>query len=166
MKDFQAIHHSWYPARVGMAAVLLMIAIYTAGCTVGGLSYQEELARSEAYLAEASQKPGAQSTASGLIYRQLTEGTGPQPTAANTVQVNYRGALVDGTVFDSSSAPIEFPLRGVIPCWTEGVQLMRVGGKSELVCPASIAYGESGAPPNIPGGAALVFEVELLNISQ
>ena len=81
--------------------------------------------------------------------------------------VNYRGTLVDGTEFDSSykrNEPAQFPLSQVIPCWTEGVQKMKVGGKSELVCPASIAYRERGSPPVIPGGATLIFEVELLKI--
>jgi len=83
------------------------------------------------------------------------------------VTVNYRGTLVDGTEFDSSykrNEPATFPLGQVIPCWTEGVQKMKVGGKSQLVCPASIAYGEQGSPPTIPGGATLIFEVELLRI--
>jgi FKBP-type peptidyl-prolyl cis-trans isomerase FkpA len=120
-----------------------------------------------AYLEQAAAEPGAQKTASGLIYRELTPGNGPSPTAANTVRVHYRGTLVDGSQFDSSydrNQPAEFPLTGVIPCWTEGVQKMRVGGKSKLVCPAEIAYGAAGRPPAIPGGATLVFEVELLGV--
>jgi FKBP-type peptidyl-prolyl cis-trans isomerase FkpA len=83
------------------------------------------------------------------------------------VKVHYRGTLTNGKEFDSSygHAPAEFPLNRVIPCWTEGVQLMKVGGKSRLVCPSNIAYGDAGAPPDIPGGATLVFEIELLGIS-
>jgi FKBP-type peptidyl-prolyl cis-trans isomerase FkpA len=119
------------------------------------------------YLDKAAAEPGAIRTPSGLIYRELTAGSGPSPKATDTVKVHYRGTLVDGTVFDSSydrNEPAEFPLNQVIRCWTEGVQKMKVGGKSRLVCPASIGYGERGSPPAIPGGAALVFEIELLEI--
>lgn len=119
------------------------------------------------YLDKAAAEPGATRTTSGLIYRELTPGAGPSPKATDTVKVHYRGTLVDGTVFDSSydrNEPAEFPLNQVIRCWTEGVQKMKVGGKSRLVCPASIGYGERGSPPEIPGGATLVFEIELLGI--
>src|SRR6266699_3872999 len=122
---------------------------------------------SKAYLDKAAAEPGATKTASGLIYREPTPGTGASPRATDTVKVNYRGTLVDGTEFDSSykrNEPIQFPLNRVIPCWTEGVQKMKVGGKSRLVCPSTIAYGEQGSPPAIPGGATLIFEVELLGI--
>lgn len=126
-----------------------------------------EKARGVAFLDAAAKEPGATQTPSGLVYKELTAGTGGQPTASDTVKVHYRGTLTDGTEFDSSIArgqPAEFPLRGVIPCWTEGVAKMKVGGKARLVCPSSIAYGEQGHPPAIPGGATLVFEVELLEI--
>ena len=119
------------------------------------------------YLDKAASEPGAVRTASGLIYRELKAGDGPSPRSTDTVKVHYRGTLVDGTVFDSSyerNEPVEFPLNQVIRCWTEGVQKMKVGGKSRLVCPASIGYGERGSPPVIPGGATLVFEIELLGI--
>jgi FKBP-type peptidyl-prolyl cis-trans isomerase FkpA len=119
------------------------------------------------YLDKAAAEPGAVRTPSGLIYHELNAGSGPSPKATDTVKVHYRGSLVDGTVFDSSydrNEPAEFPLNQVIRCWTEGVQKMKVGGKSRLVCPASIGYGERGSPPSIPGGATLVFEVELLGI--
>ena len=122
----------------------------------------------KAYLDKAASEPGAQKTASGLVYRVVTAGSGASPKATDTVKVHYRGTLTSGKEFDSSYArnePAEFPLNRVIPCWTEGVQLMKVGGKSRLVCPSSIAYGESGAPPDIPGGATLIFEIELLGIS-
>jgi FKBP-type peptidyl-prolyl cis-trans isomerase FkpA len=125
-------------------------------------------ADSKAFLDKAAAEPGAQKTASGLVYRVITAGTGASPKATDTVKVHYRGTLINGKEFDSSYArnePAEFPLNMVIPCWTEGVQLMKVGGKSRLVCPANIAYGERGAPPDIPGGATLVFEIELLGIS-
>jgi FKBP-type peptidyl-prolyl cis-trans isomerase FkpA len=120
-----------------------------------------------AYAAKAAAKPGAEKTASGLVYREIKAGTGESPTAASKVKVHYRGTLIDGTEFDSSykrNTPATFPLGGVIKCWTEGLQKMKVGGKSELVCPSDIAYGDAGRPPAIPPGATLVFQVELLEI--
>jgi len=131
------------------------------------LAADAEKTKGAAYLETAAKEAGATQTPSGLVYKELTPGTGAQPTPSDTVKVNYRGTLIDGTEFDSSYArnqPAEFPLRGVIPCWTEGVGRMKVGGKSRLVCPAAIAYGEQGHPPGIPGGATLVFEVELLDV--
>jgi FKBP-type peptidyl-prolyl cis-trans isomerase FkpA/FKBP-type peptidyl-prolyl cis-trans isomerase FklB len=119
------------------------------------------------FLAKAAAAPGATKTESGIIITTLTPGTGAKPTAEDTVQVHYHGTLTDGTVFDSSvqrGQPTTFPLKGVIKCWTEGVQSMQVGGKSRLVCPPQLAYGDRGAPPRIKPGATLVFEVELLNI--
>ncbi len=121
----------------------------------------------EAFVDEMAATEGAEKTASGLVYIVLEEGTGPSPTASDTVKVHYHGTLRDGTVFDSSvdrGEPVSFPLDGVIPCWTEGVQKMKVGGKSRLVCPASIAYGDRGAGSKVKPGAALNFEVELLEI--
>src|SRR5687768_4718252 len=121
----------------------------------------------KAALDKAATEPGAKRTESGLIYTTKSEGTGPQPKSTDTVKVHYHGTLPNGKVFDSSverGEPATFPLNGVIPCWTEGVQLMKVGGKSRLVCPASIAYGDRGAPPDIGPGATLVFDVELLGI--
>ena len=107
-------------------------------------------------------------TPSGLIYQSLKEGSGASPSATDVVKVHYRGTFPEsGKEFDSSykrNEPTEFPLNGVIPCWTEGVQKMKPGGKSILVCPSEIAYGDMGHPPAIPGGAALVFEIELLEI--
>ena len=108
-------------------------------------------------------------TPSGLIYTELKPGSGPSPTATDTVKVNYRGTLADGTEFDSSykrGQPAEFPLNRVIACWTEGVQKMKVGGKAKLVCPPSIAYGDRGAGGAVPPGATLTFEVELLEIKK
>lgn len=121
----------------------------------------------EDFLAKAAAAPGATKTESGLVMTTLTPGTGAAPTAEDTVQVHYHGTLLDGTVFDSSvqrGQPATFALKGVIKCWTEGVQRMHVGGKSRLVCPPQLAYGERGAPPHIKPGATLVFEVELLDI--
>jgi FKBP-type peptidyl-prolyl cis-trans isomerase FkpA len=128
---------------------------------------EEEKTKSASFLETAAKEEGAEKTASGLIYKSLTAGTGAQPAASDTVQVHYRGTLTDGKEFDSShkrGQPAEFPLNGVIPCWTEGVQKMKVGGKAKLVCPSSIAYGDRGQPPTIPGGATLVFEVELISV--
>ena len=121
---------------------------------------------SDAWVAEQAALPGAQRSATGVVVISMTEGTGANPTADSTVKVHYHGTLRDGTVFDSSvqrGEPIEFPLNGVIPCWTEGVQKIKVGGKAKLVCPADTAYGDQGSG-SIPGGAALAFEVELLAI--
>ena len=123
----------------------------------------------DAFLAKAATAPGAKKTASGLVYSVMKEGTGASPKATDTVKVHYHGTLPDGKVFDSSvqrGEPATFPLNGVIPCWTEGVQLMKVGGKSKLVCPSGIAYGDRGSPPDIKPGATLVFEVELLDIQK
>jgi FKBP-type peptidyl-prolyl cis-trans isomerase FkpA len=106
-------------------------------------------------------------TASGLIYESLKDGTGQQPTAEATVQVNYRGTLADGTEFDSSykrGQPASFPLNRVIPCWTEGVTKMKEGGKAKLTCPPNIAYGARGAGSAVPPNATLTFEVELLKV--
>lgn len=118
--------------------------------------------------AAAAQEPGAQVTASGMVYRSLKDGTGASPKAADTVRVHYRGTLPDGKEFDSSykrNESIEFPLSRVIPCWTEGVQLMKVGGKAKLTCPPAIAYGSRGAGGVIPPNATLQFEVELIGIA-
>jgi FKBP-type peptidyl-prolyl cis-trans isomerase FkpA len=126
-----------------------------------------EKAAAESYLEKAAKEKGAVKTASGLVITELKPGTGESPKATDKVKVHYHGTLVDGTVFDSSvdrGQPATFPLSGVIPCWTEGLQLMKVGGKSRLVCPSAIAYGDRGAPPRIKPGAALIFEVELLEI--
>jgi len=119
------------------------------------------------YLEKAAKEKGVEKKESGLLYKSLKEGTGGSPKATDKVKVHYRGTLTNGTEFDSSygrGSPAEFPLDRVVPCWTEGVQLMKVGGKARLVCPSSIAYGERGSPPKIPPGATLVFEVELLDI--
>ena len=118
--------------------------------------------------AMASQK-GAQKLSSGLIFIEIVPGEGASPEAKDSVEVQYHGTLRDGTVFDSSrerGTPVTFPLDRVIPCWTEALQKMKVGGKAKLVCPSDLAYGDRGAPPSILPGAALVFEVELLDIQK
>jgi len=121
---------------------------------------------SGAFLEKMSKEPGAVRSASGVIYIPVTVGTGASPKSDSTVKVHYHGTFRDGSVFDSSvqrGEPVTFPLNGVIPCWTEGVQKMKVGGKAKLVCPSETAYGDGGRD-RIPGGAALMFEVELLGI--
>lgn len=126
----------------------------------------EKLAAAE-FADEIAAKAGAERTDSGLVFVPITEGNGEYPTAEDTVTVHYHGTLRDGSVFDSSverGMPATFPLNGVISCWTEGVPKISVGGKAELLCPSDIAYGDEGRPPTIPGGAALLFEVELLAI--
>lgn len=122
-----------------------------------------------AYVEKAAAEAGAKKTASGAIVKMLSEGKGAQPKASDTVKVNYRGTLTDGTEFDSSykrGQPATFPLGNVIKCWTEGLQMIKAGGKARLVCPSAIAYGDRGSPPLIKPGATLVFEVELLAIEK
>jgi FKBP-type peptidyl-prolyl cis-trans isomerase FkpA len=117
---------------------------------------------------KAAKEAGATKLPSGVVYKTLTPGNGPSPAATDKVKVNYEGRLTNGTVFDSSykrGQPAEFGLNQVIKCWTEGVQKMKVGEKARLVCPSDVAYGDHGHPPTIPGGATLVFDVELLGIT-
>lgn len=127
----------------------------------------ENKTKGEKFLADNKSKPGVKTTASGLQYSVITEGTGPKPTASSTVKVHYTGKLIDGTTFDSSvdrGEPVEFPLNGVIKGWTEGVQLMSKGSKYKFYIPAELAYGERGAGNAIGPNETLVFEVELLDI--
>ncbi len=127
-------------------------------------------AAGKAVLDKAAAEKGAKRTASGLVIATIKEGTGASPKSTDTVKVHYHGTLPNGKVFDSSrdrGEPASFPLDGVIKCWTEGVQLMKVGGKSKLTCPADIAYGDRSPPGSaIPPGATLIFEVELLDIEK
>jgi FKBP-type peptidyl-prolyl cis-trans isomerase FkpA len=124
-------------------------------------------AASKAYLDKAALQPGAVRLPSGVIYREERAGTGASPTAIDSVKVNYRGTLTNGTEFDSSykrNEPITFKLTGVIACWTEGVQKMKPGGKAMLTCPAELAYGDRGQP-GIPPGSTLIFDIELLAVN-
>ena len=129
---------------------------------------QEKKAGAE-FLAKAAAEPGAEKTESGAIVTMIKQGAGPTPTATDKVTVHYQGTLIDGTVFDSSikrGEPVTFPLTGVIKCWTEGLQRVKVGGKARLVCPASVAYGDRGSPPLIKPAATLIFEVDLREIAK
>jgi len=128
---------------------------------------EKEKSSGAAFLAKAATETGATKTESGLVFKSVKEGTGAQPKAEDQVKVHYEGKFVDGKVFDSSikrNEPAVFPLTGVIPCWTEAVQRMKVGGKARVVCPPDLAYGEEGRPPQMRGGATLVFDIELLEI--
>jgi FKBP-type peptidyl-prolyl cis-trans isomerase len=123
--------------------------------------------KGQAFLAENATKPGVQQTPSGLQYIIVNPGEGRSPKATDTVKVNYRGTLLDGTEFDSSykrNQPIEFPLNGVIPGWTEGLQLVKEGGKIQLFIPSNLAYGPRGAGGVIGPDETLIFEVELLQV--
>jgi len=123
----------------------------------------------KAYVAKAAKESGAEQLPSGVVVKTLRAGTGDSPMATDSVKVNYEGRLVDGTVFDSSykrNQPAEFGLQGVVKCWTEGLQKVKIGGKAQLTCPSDVAYGEQGRPPTIPGGATLVFDIELLEIKK
>ena len=149
------------------------------GCLLAGLLLQALLPAAQAQTPAAASNaaapsPGAMklgttiTTSSGLVFKLTKAGTGAKPAATDTVKVHYRGTLQDGKEFDSSysrGSPAEFPLNRVIKCWTEGVQLLQVGGSAQLTCPPAIAYGERGAGGVIPPNATLNFEVELLGIS-
>jgi len=138
-----------------------------------GVRTKRERDASAVFLKSAAAEKGAKTTASGLVYRELKAGSGDPPTPKDKVTVHYTGKLRDGSVFDSSverGQPADFPLARMIPCWLEGLQLMKKGGKAEITCPADLAYGDKGMPPGsgdrIPPGAALQFEVELLGIEK
>ena len=130
---------------------------------------EKNLVEGEKFLAENKTKEGVKTTASGLQYKVLEEGEGPSPKVGDTVTVNYRGTLIDGTEFDSSykrGEPATFPLTGVIPGWTEALQLMKKGSKWMLYIPPDLAYGERGAGNRIPPNSTLIFEVELISFQE
>jgi FKBP-type peptidyl-prolyl cis-trans isomerase FkpA len=136
------------------------------GTRMSAASKREQEA-GDAYIAKAATESGAEKLESGMVIATVKEGTGASPSATDVVKVHYHGTLVNGKVFDSSvdrGEPVEFPLDGVISCWTEGVQKMKVGGKAKLVCPANLAYGDRSPSPDIGPGATLIFDVELLDI--
>jgi FKBP-type peptidyl-prolyl cis-trans isomerase FkpA len=144
-----------------------LISVVASALLLSAAPHAQAQMKSEAVLIEAAKEPNAKVTASGLVIRMMKEGKGEQPNAASTVKVHYKGTFPDGKEFDSSykrNEPIEFPLSGVIKCWTEGVALMKVGGAAKLTCPSAIAYGARGAGGVIPPNATLVFEVELLGV--
>jgi len=126
----------------------------------------ENLEKGASFLEENGKRAGVVTTESGLQYEVITMGKGPKPSETSTVSVHYEGSLIDGTIFDSSvenGEPVTFPLNGVIPGWTEGLQLMPVGSKYKLYIPSNLAYGSRDTGP-IPGNSVLIFTVELLDI--
>jgi FKBP-type peptidyl-prolyl cis-trans isomerase FkpA len=127
---------------------------------------QKERDASQAYCDAQAQEEGAEKLASGMVFKLITEGDGPVPAATDSVKVHYHGTLRDGTVFDSTrdKDPAQFNVGGVIPCFSEGLQKLKVGGKAKLTCPADIAYGDRGRPGSIRPGAALTFEIELVEL--
>jgi len=157
-------------AAAAVAALLLPVSgiAQTTQVTQGAQTAQTaKPVASSAAAAPATGEGSVVTTSSGLIFKLVKQGTGPSPKASDTVKVHYRGTLLDGKEFDSSYSrgkPLEFPLNGVIKCWTEGVQRLQVGGSAKLTCPPAIAYGERGAGGVIPPNATLNFEVELLGI--
>jgi FKBP-type peptidyl-prolyl cis-trans isomerase len=149
------------------------VDLNTYGPKVNELAQKRSAAQAESekkkggeYLDKVAKEQGATKTSSGIVIRTIKPGEGESPAATDVVKVHYEGKLIDGTIFDSSikrGMPAEFPLNKVVPCWTEALQKMKKGEKAQIVCPSSLAYGDRGSPPNIPPGATLSFEVELLD---
>lgn len=147
---------------IALAAGFITFSMANAG------SPEENKAAGATFLAENGKKPSIKTTASGLQYEVLTEGKGKKPTATDNVTVHYKGTTIDGKEFDSSygrGEPATFPLNGVIPGWTEGVQLMPEGSKYKFYIPSNLAYGEQGAGGSIGPNETLIFEVELIKIN-
>jgi len=150
-----------------MALAVALSTTLTLTTTIMAQDASSNLAKGQAFLKENATKPGVKTTPSGLQYLVLEEGKGKSPKATDTVLVHYKGNLLDGTEFDSSykrNEPISFPLNGVIPGWTEGVQLMKEGGKIRLFIPSNLAYGSRGAGGVIPPDSTLIFDIELLKV--
>ena len=151
-----------------LAAALTMAATsILSTTTIMAQDASSNLAKGQAFLKENATKPGVHTTPSGLQYKVITEGHGKSPKATDTVLVHYRGTTIDGTEFDRSykrNEPISFPLNGVIPGWTEGVQLMKEGGKMQLFIPSNLAYGSRGAGGVIAPDSTLIFDIELLKV--
>lgn len=176
LQNFQLTPEELQHVQSGVSDVVLgnepKVELQQYAPKIGQLSRERAQKRAETEKAKGKEfaekvvAAGGERTESGLVFKSITEGTGEQPEASDQVKVHYKGTLIDGTEFDSSykrNQPATFPLQGVIKCWTEGLQKMKVGGKAQLVCPSDIAYGDFGRP-NIPGGATLNFEVELLEV--
>ncbi len=146
-----------------VVSLFLLISLIVSGCQGHKQDDGKAAEAGKAFLAENASKPGIITTASGLQYQVLQEGKGRQPAATDMVRVNYAGSLVDGREFDRGEG-IEFPLNGVIPGWTEGLQLMKEGGKTRFFIPPDLAYGERGAGGVIPPNATLIFDVDLIAV--
>jgi len=178
LADFNLTPRELDIVKTGMSDVVqkkkTAVDIETYGPKVDKLHTDRRAARSKAeedqgkkVVEAALREPGAVKTASGAVVRITKPGTGPTPQPTDRVQVHYTGKLTDGTVFDSSrktGQPVTFPLNGVIKCWTEGVGMMKVGEQAILTCPSDTAYGRMGQGGRIPGGATLIFDVELISI--
>jgi FKBP-type peptidyl-prolyl cis-trans isomerase FkpA len=155
------------PKKVDVDAYMPKVQEFARGRVQAATAIEKKAG--EAFVAKAAAEKGAKKTASGMVVQTVKAGTGASPKATDTVKVHYTGKLTDGTVFDSSverGEPATFPLNGVIKCWTEGLQTMKVGGESKLTCPSDLAYGDRGSPPKIKPGATLVFDVQLLDIEK
>jgi FKBP-type peptidyl-prolyl cis-trans isomerase len=156
------------PLRILWAAsIVLTLNTSTIMAQDASPNASSNLAKGQTFLKENATKPGVLTTPSGLQYKVITEGHGKSPAATDTVLVHYRGTTIDGAEFDSSykrNEPISFPLNGVIPGWTEGVQLMKEGGKMQLFIPSNLAYGSRGAGGVIAPDSTLVFDIELLKV--
>jgi len=153
--------------KISVAVLGVTATMFFTSSSIMAQDTASNLEKGQTFLKANATKPGVKTTPSGLEYKIIKEGNGKKPAATDTVQVNYRGTLIDGTEFDSSykrNEPISFPLNGVIPGWTEGVQLIKEGGKIELYIPSNLAYGSTGAGGVIPPDATLIFDIELLKV--
>jgi FKBP-type peptidyl-prolyl cis-trans isomerase FkpA len=157
------------PSHTPFLAPLLAAVAALAGCLPGAPASRTPAAPATAAASPATATGSARvTTASGIVFEMLQNGSGPSPSATDRVKVHYRGTFPDGREFDSSykrGEPTEFPLNRVIPCWTEAVQMMKPGGKARITCPPGLAYGERGAGSAVPPNATLNFEIELISIA-